>query len=85
MHFNMTGQAIRKHFQRILVVGFIMALATPCWFQRSRGHIVKGSINLWQLTLCSRNKPWLEKTSQGDNTTFNKKTLNFQSLSVLVY
>lgn len=54
-----------------------MALATLCWLQRIRGHIVKGCINLWQLTLGRRNKPWLEKSSQGDNTTCNKNNFKF--------
>ena len=48
-----------------------MALATLYRLQGSRGHAVKGFVNLWQWTFASRNKPWLEKSSQGDNTGCN--------------
>jgi hypothetical protein len=34
------------------------------------------------MTLGSRNKPWLEKSSQGDET---KTTLNYKTLPLLVY
>jgi hypothetical protein len=37
----------------------------------------KGLYQPVEMTLGSRNKPWLEESSQGDNTTCNKNNFKF--------
>ena len=57
-----------------------VALPTPSGLKWSRCRCIQGRINLGELLLCSKNEPWLEESSQGDNTNCNKNNVKFQDL-----
>ena len=62
-----------------------VALTALCGTQRCGRLAVEGGINLRQLALGGRNRPWLENSSQGDNTNSNKNNFKFQDLISSVY